>query len=293
MGAKVKAYAYTLDGRFIKGYDCIKDAAADYGVLSACIANALNGVTKTSVGCLWRYYKVEQLPADDIPQQRSARPLYQYDMDGTYIAEFNSPITAARVLNTTPAGFREAANGKLKSRAGYLWRFYRCDTLPAEELPTYGKRNLSPVSQYTMDGQFVRSYPSITEAANAVGRSSCNIKDAAVGRISSSAGFLWRHLEVPQLSEDELAKTRSRDKTVYQYDPTSGKLLRAFPSVKCAAAFCETSPSAIGAAAQGRVRSSSGYLWSYERYESISISPLAKPVRRRRARKTEEESKKE
>lgn len=45
----------TLDGRFVKCWDCISDAAKYYGVNPTNISNAVCGRHKTSNGFLWRY----------------------------------------------------------------------------------------------------------------------------------------------------------------------------------------------------------------------------------------------
>lgn len=45
---------YTTDGKWIKDYGCIADAAKDNNISSPSISNMLNGRTKTAGGYVWR-----------------------------------------------------------------------------------------------------------------------------------------------------------------------------------------------------------------------------------------------
>lgn len=49
------------------------------------------------------------------------------------------------------------------------------------------------VLQYTLDGCFVREYPSMEEAANAVGGFKSNVWACCRGKAKSAYGYLWRY----------------------------------------------------------------------------------------------------
>ena len=61
--------------------------------------------------------------------------------------------------------------------------------------PIYSK----PVEQYTMDGQFIRSYPSAKEAAKQTGLYAQNIGACCRGIYAHSGGFHWRYITEPKL----------------------------------------------------------------------------------------------
>lgn len=52
-----------------------------------------------------------------------------------------------------------------------------------------------PVVQYTMDGQFIKSYPSAKEAAKQIGLHAQNIGACCRGLYSQTGGFRWRYAE--------------------------------------------------------------------------------------------------
>lgn len=51
---KFPVYQYTKDGTFLRKFDCIKDAAAEVGIMGEIIARASNGGQKTAGGYVWR-----------------------------------------------------------------------------------------------------------------------------------------------------------------------------------------------------------------------------------------------
>ncbi len=77
------------------------------------------------------------------------------------------------------------------------------------------------VSQYTGKGEFVRSYKSITEAAEATGASHTSISACIAGRYKSAAGFIWAFGNNKILSEKrikEFQKASHKLRPVVQYD---------------------------------------------------------------------------
>ena len=51
------------------------------------------------------------------------------------------------------------------------------------------------VFQFTKNGEFVRTFPSVTEASKAVGVSISAIANVCKGRTKSSAGYIWSYYE--------------------------------------------------------------------------------------------------
>ena len=52
-----------------------------------------------------------------------------------------------------------------------------------------------PVDQFTMDGKFIKSYPSSKEAQRQTGIYAVNIAMCCRGKYSQSGGYLWRYKE--------------------------------------------------------------------------------------------------
>lgn len=48
------------------------------------------------------------------------------------------------------------------------------------------------VNQYTMKGKFIKTYPSVAEAARATGIARSNISTCCAGRLRSAGGYKWK-----------------------------------------------------------------------------------------------------
>lgn len=92
----------------------------------------------------------------------------------------------------------------------------------------------SQVKQYTLDGKYVAIYPTVNEAAKAVGVSPATISGALNGHQKSSAGFMWRRAVDPAPVTPCIINTTTYPKTVEQYT-VEGKLVKTYPSI-CKAA---------------------------------------------------------
>lgn len=66
----------------------------------------------------------------------------------------------------------------------------------------YGTRNersrknkMKPVNQYTKDGEFIRSWESISTVQRETGMSLYNISMACTGKIKTAFGYIWKYKE--------------------------------------------------------------------------------------------------
>ena len=56
--------------------------------------------------------------------------VYQYDIDGHYLAEFDSIKSASIHFNVAKTTIGECAKGRSKTSVGYRWSFLKMDKLP-------------------------------------------------------------------------------------------------------------------------------------------------------------------
>ena len=64
--------------------------------------------------------------------------------------------------------------------------------------PNYGKRGSNAVThkavlQYSLDGEFIREWPSIIEAGEYLGINDGHISSCCTGKRKTSGGYIWRH----------------------------------------------------------------------------------------------------
>lgn len=60
---------------------------------------------------------------------RMTKRVYQYDLKGNYIGEFNSLKEASKVTGVDTSHLSNVLNDKQKVAGGYVWRFYKVDKL--------------------------------------------------------------------------------------------------------------------------------------------------------------------
>ena len=119
------------------------------------------------------------------------KPIYQYDIDGNFIQGFESAREAK--IHIGRGKIKCTPTKRYKTLYGYQWKFYKADKIDSvrEELENV-QSHKKKVHQYTMEGEYVRSYDSIVEAERMFGREyGSAICIACKGKIPSAYGFRW------------------------------------------------------------------------------------------------------
>lgn len=97
-----------------------------------------------------------------------------------------------KILNKTGFKFSEESIKKLsESHKGYVWSEESKRKLVQSN---QGKFNSKKVAQYTADGQFIRVFSSITQAAKAIGRVPTAIINHLRGEAKLCNGFIFKRL---------------------------------------------------------------------------------------------------
>lgn len=95
----------------------------------------------------------------------AAKKIYQYDFDGNYIKEFLCATDAGFELDSNSDAISMAAGQRIKSSAGYMWRFTK-----SEKITPYIKRLDKPTKHNTIqqinNKNEIVVWPSIIKLAN-------------------------------------------------------------------------------------------------------------------------------
>lgn len=121
---------------------------------------------------------------------KGTRPVCKYSKDGFFLKDYLSAQDAAKELGKKSGGdITNCCKGKLKTAYGYIWR-YKEDSAPQP----FKNKSLHSIAQYTFDGEFVCTYPSITDAIKALGYGTPTcIGNNLAGRSHSAYGFIWKY----------------------------------------------------------------------------------------------------
>jgi group I intron endonuclease len=68
-------------------------------------------------------------------------------------------------------------------------------TLSEEHKKKMSKALKKPIIQYTKDGEFIKEWPSLSDAAKSLGIHNGCISSACTGKRKSAGGFLWKYKE--------------------------------------------------------------------------------------------------
>ncbi|MBP5382937.1 MAG: GIY-YIG nuclease family protein [Bacteroidales bacterium] len=146
--------------------------------------------------------------------------ILQYDLDGNFIAEYESTTEAAKTNKTHPGSVWSCclgkASGKKTKKAqivkGYTFRFKR----DYPDVPPHIDLNISslrrPVLQFSQNGHFIREWSSVLDAAGGVGCQESGIRQCCYGGYRQSHGYMWRFKDEFDRIPDNIAPVRPKKK---------------------------------------------------------------------------------
>lgn len=185
---KVQIAQYSLDGKFIKVWDSIQSASEYYQLTS--IAQNLIGVSKYCGDFQWKYYNDN---TDDIsPVQKKEKMVYQYDLLGNLIQKWDSIAEASKQFDNSISAkvmISRVCLGKATYACGYYWSF-------EETFKLRKNKHYAAVAKYDDDGKFLKSYPTIAQAAKQNNiPTTANIIATIKGSQKHCGGFRWRYFD--------------------------------------------------------------------------------------------------
>lgn len=143
-----------------------------------------------------------------------SKPVLQYDMRGQFVKRWGSVMDIFRdIPNVQRSHITQCCNGKRRQHNNFIWRWETSpDIMKNIDVP---KRKENPmknpeiakmitgskhgrarkVNQYSLDGIFIKSWGSISEAEAAVGKTSRNISSVCNGKQKTAYGFIWKYAD--------------------------------------------------------------------------------------------------
>lgn len=188
------------------------------------------------------------------------KTVYMFDLNGNYLRSFKSAREAAAYIqpdnqDNARTAIKNNCLGTTSSSYGYFWSY-------TKEF-TYKNERMKEVAQYTINGKFLRTFKSITEAEVAL---SLNNITQAIYKKGSAGGYQWRYFEgdtsdIPTLVN---VKTKNLFLPIIMFDK-SGKVIKKFDCVKqCVNEYPELSASQINRVLNKTIKSHKGYTFKYQ-----------------------------
>lgn len=119
-------YQYSIEGDFIKKWDCISSASSELEINSSNISMCAKHTRPNAGGFRWEYYYADKLaPIVKVHKSRKGmwgKSILQIDDFGNIIAEYISLNEASQKLNIDATSISKALNGHIRKAGGYIWK---------------------------------------------------------------------------------------------------------------------------------------------------------------------------
>lgn len=143
------------------------------------------------------HYKEHIIPLTTKPKGRHTCPISVYDLEGNYITTYADAKIASVATKVNNGDIiscckGEKADGKARFQCRGLIFRYAVDKLDEyPDVPGACKK----VEQYTLNGEYIRTFDSLKEAFLATGAQIGAIGHVCKGLAKSSGGFIWKYAE--------------------------------------------------------------------------------------------------
>ena len=183
---------YTLDGIFIRTYYSITHAAQLTGISYSGIQSACSGKIRHCRGYKWKYFtgdtnNLEQIEEKTKCGELKSKPVYQFDLQGNYITYYKSCHEASEKTGINVSSINNVCLKKIRCSHGYYWSYEKhFNYIPAD-------RGGTAIASYNDEGDFIKVYSSLTEAAKSLNVGIPSISKALSGYRKHCAGYRWRY----------------------------------------------------------------------------------------------------
>lgn len=190
----------------------------------------------------------------------------QYSMEGKYIATYESLSSAAKAMDTSISAISSVARKRALTAAGYIWRFGNSKMDIAVKKINRAIRDTKgvPVTRYDLDGNKIKTYYNINQAAIELGVERKAISDAVNGKVIVTSSSVWRRGEEEKIDVTTIKESLSLRKgyTMSKYD-LNGKKVQTFARAIDAAISISVQTEQITAMAIRSDLILKGYIWRY------------------------------
>lgn len=195
--------------------------------------------------------------------------VYQYDLDGNFIAEYPSLSEAERVTGISNSSISSCCKGKQMYTGEFQWSYTKVDKMPKIDkhqlISDKVRKKGKPVYCYDMDGNFIKKYNSARIASEETNTNQSQINVCCSGRTRYSNNFQWFYEYMGNKIEpiNKYENLYHRTVKVNQYDKNK-VFIKTWDTIKEASiAMGSTSSSNILRCLSGEGKTAYGYIWEY------------------------------
>ena len=117
---------YDTNGKFIKKWKSGKVAAQKLNINYCHISSCCTGKSKIAGGFIWKHANEDKIDEYINPidyMKKSLKRIKQYDINGNFIAQYNSISEASRSTKVSITGICNCLAGRSKTSGNYIWKY--------------------------------------------------------------------------------------------------------------------------------------------------------------------------
>jgi hypothetical protein len=205
---------YSLSGKLLETYPSAKAAAQALNGLHQHISAAASDSKRayTAYGYLWRRGDDEDIDIQPLLKEKWFGPsplssqqhtVGQYDLDGNLIRTHLNSKEAAKFVGVHYNGIRDVIKGRGLTYGGFVWSKVIKKKIKVN--PQIAANNRI-ISQYDLNGRWIRSFKSGLEATKETGIDNGAISNSIKGVTLSAGGYLWRKGQQLRININELRR---------------------------------------------------------------------------------------
>ncbi len=262
------------EGIIIGTYPSTMAAARATGIHQPTIHKWLTNNKPTPSGIFWRMAtqeEIEKMPQNLFPPTKqdkiSSFSVCQYTKSGEKLATFSSIFEASKVTGVKSYTIKKFINDPHYFKGRFIWR-KEGEVYQGELKDTGSKYEAKIVTQYDLQGNKIKIFPSSFEATKSVSHSHSSIGLVLNGKLRSACGFIWQYGEGTDKLDLEayyanFSSQNSRSKSVSCYD-MEGNKIGFYKSLGEASRKHDISFLRISQAVNGKTKTASERIWIYE-----------------------------
>lgn len=202
-----------MSGQLLETYPNARIAAEAMNTSQQYLSIAARGNKKvlTACGYVWRRGTEPELDLKPMlkekwlgcsPLAKQQHIIGQYDLEGNLVNTYTNTVAASKAVGVHKKGIRDVIKGRGITYGGYIWRNYIKKKIQVD--PKIKDKRI--ISQYDLNGRWLRSFKSTLEAGRVTGIDNSNISYALNGVTITAGGYLWRKGQQLRVNIAELRK---------------------------------------------------------------------------------------
>lgn len=182
---KIPVFQYNIEGTYECCYESIRDASRILNIHSSNLSSAI----KLGTICSNKYFTSIYSPNYSIAKDNiiKSRPVYQYDLNGTFIAEYKYQQEAKNILKIKGDIYKAIKLGR--QCGGFQWSFEKLDSMPPVKTKAGKARR---VGKYDKNWNFIEEYKSLAECKRINGSGMIHV---ITGRDEFAKGYRYKYLD--------------------------------------------------------------------------------------------------